>query len=137
VFASKYIHALRKNIEMKLSTTTEYRKRALMLLKIERIQLAEGSSGGLRLPLHFPRIPQPALSHYEEGLSLHCVIPFAINLMCAMIIPMASLKTFQNKLGKQAGRKAYNAFHREYRKNNKDKFLKYWRAFHAKQKAAK
>ena len=54
-----------------------------------------------------------------------------------MIIPMASLTTFQNKLGKRAGRKAYNAWHREYRKQNKVKFLKYWRAFHAKQRAAK
>jgi hypothetical protein len=49
---------------------------------------------------------------------------------------MASLTTFQNRLGKREGRKAYNAWHREYRKKNKGKFLKYWRAFHAKQRAA-
>jgi hypothetical protein len=50
---------------------------------------------------------------------------------------MASLTTFQNRLGKRAGRKAYNAWHVEYRKKNKERFLKYWKAYYVKQRAAK
>jgi hypothetical protein len=50
---------------------------------------------------------------------------------------MASLTTFQNRLGKRAGRKAYNAWHVEYRRKNKAKFLKYWREQHAKHSRAK
>jgi len=34
---------------------------------------------------------------------------------------MASLSFYQNKFGKRVGRKAYNAYHREYKKKNREK----------------
>jgi hypothetical protein len=48
---------------------------------------------------------------------------------------MASLKVYVEKLGKVRGRKEYNAFHRQYRIDNKKKFLKYWRDYRIRQKA--
>jgi hypothetical protein len=65
------------------------------------------------------------------------ITAIAIILARALLTSMASLTTFQNRLGKRAGRKAYNAWHVEYRKRNKDRFLKYWKAYYVKQRAAK
>jgi hypothetical protein len=50
---------------------------------------------------------------------------------------MASLKFYIEKFGKTQGRKEYNAYHRQYRKHNQERMRKYWRDFHALQKASK
>jgi len=52
-----------------------------------------------------------------------------------MVYPMASLKSYIEKFGEIRGRKKYNAFHRQYRKDNKPRMLKYWRNYRKRQKA--
>jgi hypothetical protein len=42
---------------------------------------------------------------------------------------MPSLKSYIEKFGEIRGRKKYNAFHRQYRKDNKPRMLKYWRNY--------
>jgi hypothetical protein len=46
----------------------------------------------------------------------------------AMLISMALLDTLIRKHGTEEGRKQYNRWHRQYRKRNKQKMLRYWKS---------
>jgi len=50
---------------------------------------------------------------------------------------MASLNWYLTTLGKKAGRKAYNAYHREYRKNNHERRLEVQRKYRESKKVDK
>jgi hypothetical protein len=50
---------------------------------------------------------------------------------------MASLAFYIGKYGEIRGRKAYNTFHRRYRKANKPRMLEYWKSRREAQKANK
>jgi hypothetical protein len=54
-----------------------------------------------------------------------------------MLKEMASLKFYIEKFGLIRGRKAYNAFHRKYRKENKPHMLEYWKSRRVAFKAQK
>jgi hypothetical protein len=45
----------------------------------------------------------------------------AVTLRCALVNAMASLTFYIQKFGKREGRKKYNAYHRDYKKQNRDK----------------
>jgi hypothetical protein len=49
---------------------------------------------------------------------------------------MALLDTLIRKYGPTEGRKKYNKWHRDYRKRNKPKMLKYWAGIRKAQKAS-
>ena len=51
-----------------------------------------------------------------------------------MLFEMALLNTLIRKHGETEGRKAYNRWHRLYRKRNKPKMLKYWKSRREAQK---
>jgi hypothetical protein len=45
----------------------------------------------------------------------------AVTNRCALVIGMASLTFYIQKFGRREGRKKYNAYHRKYKKRNRDK----------------